>query len=73
MCLSKREREFIQDWLDYIEGKTTLVEFAEKWKSKNKDWKLYIRVLRYRINRKYRRMLSDLILMKRFLELEYHP
>ncbi len=73
MCLSKREREFIQDWLDYMDGKTTLVEFAEKWKSQGRDWKLYIRVLRYRINRKYRRMLEDLILMKRFLELDYHP
>jgi len=73
MCLSKREREFIQDWLNYIDGKITLVEFAEKWRSKNKDWKLYIRVLRYRINKKYHRMLEDLILMKKFLELDYHP
>ena len=31
------------------------------------------RVLRHRINRKYDRMLRDLILMKRFLELDYHP
>ncbi len=73
MCLSKREREFIQDWLDYIDGKTTLLEFVEKWKSENKDWKIYMRVLRHRINKKYDRMLSDLILMKKFLELDYHP
>ncbi len=73
MCLSKREREFIEDWLRYIDGDLTLIEFAEKWKSHGRDWKLYIRVLRYRINRKYDRMLKDLILMKRFLELDYHP
>ncbi len=73
MCLSKREREFILDWLDYIDGKISLLEFVEKWKSEGKDWKIYMRVLRYRINKKYSRMLSDLILMKRFLELDYHP
>ncbi len=73
MCLSKREREFIEDWLKYIDGDMSLIEFAEKWGSRGRDWKLYIRVLRHRINRKYDRMLRDLILMKRFLELDYHP
>jgi hypothetical protein len=61
MCLSKKEREFIQDWLDYTEGKMSLVDFVTKWKTEGKDWKVYDR------------MLNDLIFMKRFLELEYHP
>ncbi|WP_456369333.1 hypothetical protein [Geoglobus sp.] len=73
MCLSRREREFIQDWLDYVSGEMSLTEFVEKWRSEGSDWKVYMRVLRHRINRKYRRMLSDLILMKKFLELDYHP
>jgi len=73
MCLSKKEKDFIQDWLKYMNGEITLKDFVEKWKSDGKDWKLYIRVLRHRINKKYRRMLNDLILMKKFLELDYHP
>ena len=73
MCLSEREREFIQDWLRYVDGEITLSEFVEKWRSESRDWKVYMRVLRHRINRKYHRMLSDLILTKRFLELDYHP
>ncbi len=73
MCLSKKEREFIQDWLRYVDGEIMLKDFVEKWKSSSKDWKVYIRVLRHRIGRKYKVMLSDLILMKKFLELDYHP
>jgi hypothetical protein len=73
MCLSKREREFIQDWLDYTEDKISLVDFVNKWKTEGKDWKVYMRVLRYRITKKYDRMLEDLIFMKKFLELDYHP
>ncbi len=73
MCLSKREREFIEDWFRYVEGKITLKEFVEKWKSEGKDWKAYIRVLRYRISKKYDRMLKDLLLMKKFLDLDLHP
>jgi len=42
MCLSKREREFIEDWLKYIDGDMSLIEFAEKWGSRGRDWKLYI-------------------------------
>ncbi|MBE8538643.1 hypothetical protein [Geoglobus acetivorans] len=73
MCLSKREREFINDWLSYMDGEITLSEFVARWKSEGDDWKVYMRVMRHRINKKYRRMLNDLILMKKFLELEYHP
>jgi hypothetical protein len=73
MCLSKREREFIQDWLDYTDGKITLVDFVSKWKTEGKDWKVYMRVLRHRITKKYDKMLEDLLFMKKFLELDYHP
>ncbi|AEA46373.1 hypothetical protein [Archaeoglobus veneficus] len=73
MCLSKREREFIEDWLSYIEGEITLMQFVEKWKSESKDWKVYMRVLRHRISKKYDAMLKDLLLMKKFLDLERHP
>ena len=73
MCLSKKEREFIEDWLAYIDGKITLLQFVEKWKSEGKDWKVYMRVLRHRISKKYDSMLKDLLLMKRFLDLDRHP
>ncbi len=71
--LSKKEREFIQDWLDYIEGKIDLNEFVNKWKSEGRDWKVYMRVLRHRIAKKYEAMLKDLLLMKKFLDLDRHP
>ncbi len=71
--LSKKEREFIQDWLACVDGKITLNEFVEKWKSEGKDWKVYMRVLRHRIAKKYEAMIKDLLLMKRFLDLDRHP
>jgi len=73
MCLSKREREFIDDWMKYMEKKITLKQFVDKWKSKGEDWKVYMRVLRHRISRKYDSMLQDLLLMRKFLDLEMHP
>lgn len=73
MCLSKREKEFIEDWLQYIEGDITLNKFVEKWGSEGKDWKVYMRVLRHRISRKYDSMLKDLLLMRKFIDLEAHP
>jgi hypothetical protein len=71
--LSKKEREFIQDWLAYIDGKMSLSEFVDKWKSEGRDWKVYIRVLRHRIAKKYDMMIKDLLLMKKFLDLNRHP
>ncbi len=71
--LSKKEREFIQDWLAYVDGKMTLKEFVDKWKSEGRDWKVYMRVLRHRIAKKYEVMLKDLLLMKKFLDLDRHP
>ncbi len=71
--LSKKEREFIQDWLAYVDGKMTLKEFVDKWKSEGRDWKVYMRVLRHRIAKKYEAMLKDLLLMKKFLDLDRHP
>ncbi len=71
--LSKKEREFIQDWLAYVDGKMTLKEFVDKWKSEGRDWKVYMRVLRHRIAKKYEAMLKDLLLMKKFLDLDKHP
>ncbi|AIY90615.1 hypothetical protein GACE_1580 [Geoglobus acetivorans] len=56
-----------------MDGEITLSDFVARWKSEGDDWKVYMRVMRHRINKKYRRMLNDLILMKKFLELEYHP
>ncbi len=73
MCLSKREREFIEDWLSCVDGKMTLLQFTEKWRSESSDWKVYMRVLRHRISKKYDVMLKDLLLMKRFLDLDRHP
>jgi hypothetical protein len=73
MCLSKREREFIRDWLSYVNGEITLLQFVDKWRSEGKDWKIYMRVLRHRISKKYDKMLEDLLLMKEFLELDVHP
>jgi len=73
MCLSKKEREFIEDWLSCVDEKMTLLQFIEKWKSESKDWKVYMRVLRHRISKKYDVMLKDLLLMKRFLDLDRHP
>ena len=32
--LSKREREFIEDWLKVIDGKIEKIEFYKKWSSK---------------------------------------
>ena len=51
----------------------SLSEFVEKWKSGGRDWKVYMRVLRHRIARKYEMMLRDLLLMKKFLDLNRHP
>ncbi|MFP3909143.1 MAG: hypothetical protein ACOC5L_01835 [Halobacteriota archaeon] len=73
MCLSRREKEFIEDWLQYIEGEITLNKFVEKWGSKGKDWKVYMRVLRHRISKKYDSMLKDLLLMRKFIDLEAQP
>ncbi len=73
MCLSKKEREFIQDWLKVMDGEMRLAEFVDKWKSQGKDWKIYMRVLRHRIARKYEMMLKDALLMKEFLDLNHHP
>ncbi len=73
MCLSKKEKEFVEDWLKHIEGEISFMEFVEKWKSHGKDWKTYIRVMRHRIEKKYEVMLKDLTLMKRFLELNHQP
>jgi len=73
MCLSKKEKEFIQDWMSYANGKSSLKQFVDKWKSEGKDWKVYMRVLRHRISKKYDLMLEDLILMRKFLDLDRHP
>lgn len=73
MCLSTREKEFIEDWLQYIEGNITLNKFVEKWGSEGNDWKVYMRVLRHRISKKYDSMLKDLLLMRKFIDLEAHP
>lgn len=73
MCLSKKEKEFIKDWMSYANGKSSLNQFVDKWKSEGKDWKVYMRVLRHRISKKYDLMLEDLILMRKFLDLEMHP
>lgn len=73
MCLSKREKEFIDDWMKYMEKKITLKQFVDKWKSEGNDWKVYMRVLRHRISRKYDLMLQDLLLMRKFLDLDMHP
>jgi len=73
MCLSKKEREFIDDWMKYMDKKITLQQFVEKWRSQGKDWKVYMRVLRHRISKKYDSMLKDLLLMRKFLDLEMHP
>lgn len=73
MCLSTREKEFIEDWLKYIEGETSLNKFVDKWGSEGKDWKVYMRVLRHRISKKYDSMLKDLLLMRKFIDLEAHP
>jgi len=32
--LSKREREFVEDWLKVVEGKIEKIEFYKKWGSK---------------------------------------
>ncbi len=100
--LTKREKEFIQDWFRVLDGEMGKIEFFEKWASKKDganfiqdlelvesgemsleefrakwsskgDWKNYIRVMRHRLEKKYKEGREELILLYRFLNLRDHP
>ncbi len=100
--LTKREREFIEDWFKVLEGKISKIEFYSRWSSKRDsttmiqelhkvescemsleefkekwtrkgDWKKYIRVMRHRIKRKFKKSRDELLLIKKSLELEELP
>ncbi len=89
MCLSKKEREFIEDWLKVVDGSISEFAFYEKWavkkdarnllevmEKKNRgdlDWKCCIRVMRHRIKKKYERMVEELKTLEKFLMQEKMP
>lgn len=88
--LSKKEREFIEDWLDVLDGRMTELDFFEKWASKRGaenlreavlrieegesiDLKNYIRQMRRRLRKKYDKMIEDLKLLMKFMDVDYWP
>ncbi len=107
--LTKREIEFMRDWLNVQEGKMSLETFFKKWSSKKSnsslledvraveegrmsleefrrrwvskgDWKNYVRVMRYRLEKKRRNVRKilkeideELKLLKEFFECEQLP
>lgn len=111
MLLTKKEREFIQDWLKVVRGEMEVKEFYSKWGSKKGednstilqdlkkvesgemsleefrrkwtrkgDWKNYVRVMRFRLDRKRRsikrvlkRIEEDVRLLREFFECESLP
>ena len=100
--LTKKEREFIEDWFKAIHGEMEKIEFYEKWSSKKDDstfledfekvkagemsveefrekwsekgdWKNYIRVMRHRIEKKFKEGKKDMLLIRDFLKLRDLP
>ena len=68
----KDDTTIVQDLHKIETGEMSVEEFRKKWTRKG-DWKNYVRVMRYRILKKFKEGRKELLLIKKFLELRELP